>query len=59
VERPGQRENGRLFFAEICAGNPTRRIGTVQDIASGVVFSLTNSFLTGTTLHIDGGESLT
>ncbi len=41
------------------ASNPERRIGTVEDIASGVVFALTNTFLTGTTLHIDGGEPLT
>jgi hypothetical protein len=31
----------------------------VQDIADGVIFALTNTFLTGTTLHIDGGEPLT
>jgi hypothetical protein len=31
----------------------------VEDIAQGVMFALTNTFLTGQTLHIDGGEPLT
>ena len=30
-----------------------------DDIAQGVMFALTNTFLTGQTLHIDGGEPLT
>jgi NAD(P)-dependent dehydrogenase (short-subunit alcohol dehydrogenase family) len=53
-------EQGKAdYFAGISAHNPARRIGTVNDIASGVLFALTNTFLTGTTLHIDGGEPLT
>jgi NAD(P)-dependent dehydrogenase (short-subunit alcohol dehydrogenase family) len=44
------------MFAGISARNLARRIGTVEDIAQGVVFALTNTFLTGQTLHIDGGE---
>jgi NAD(P)-dependent dehydrogenase (short-subunit alcohol dehydrogenase family) len=47
------------MFAGISARNPARRIGTVEDIAQGVVFALTNTFPTGQTLHIDGGEPLT
>jgi NAD(P)-dependent dehydrogenase (short-subunit alcohol dehydrogenase family) len=46
-------------FADISARNPARRIGTPDDIAQGVMFALTNTFLTGQTLHIDGGEPLT
>ena len=53
-------EQGKAdYFDHIGSTNPARRIGTVEDIASGVVFALTNTFLTGTTLHIDGGEALT
>ena len=48
----------RLSF-DISARNPARRIGTPEDIAQGVMFALTNTFLTGQTLHIDGGEPLT
>lgn len=52
-------EQGKAeYFADISSRNPARRIGTVDDIASGVLFALTNTFLTGATLHIDGGEPL-
>jgi NAD(P)-dependent dehydrogenase (short-subunit alcohol dehydrogenase family) len=47
------------FFAAASARNPVRRIGTTDDIANAVLFALTSSFLTGQTLHIDGGEPLT
>jgi NAD(P)-dependent dehydrogenase (short-subunit alcohol dehydrogenase family) len=33
--------------------------GTPDGIAQGVLFALTSTFLTGQTLHIDGGEPLT
>ncbi len=44
------------YFVDISARNPAGRIGTPNDIASGVLFALTSTFLTGQTLHIDGGE---
>lgn len=47
------------YFAEMNARNPARRIGTVVDVADAVRFALTNTFLTGQTLHVDGGEPLT
>jgi NAD(P)-dependent dehydrogenase (short-subunit alcohol dehydrogenase family) len=47
------------YFADISSRNPAGRIGTIEDIAQGVLFALTNRFLTGQTLHIDGGEPLT
>jgi NAD(P)-dependent dehydrogenase (short-subunit alcohol dehydrogenase family) len=47
------------YFADARTRNPARRIGTVEDIANGVLFALTSTFLTGQTLHIDGGEPLT
>ena len=47
------------FFAAASARNPVMRIGTTDDIANAVLFALTSSFLTGQTLHIDGGEPLT
>jgi hypothetical protein len=31
----------------------------VGDVASGVLFAMTNTFLTGLTLRVDGGEPLT
>jgi NAD(P)-dependent dehydrogenase (short-subunit alcohol dehydrogenase family) len=47
------------YFADISARNPVQRIGTTDDIASAVLFAMTSTFLTGQTLHIDGGEPLT
>jgi NAD(P)-dependent dehydrogenase (short-subunit alcohol dehydrogenase family) len=47
------------YFAGVSARNPVRRIGTAADIANAVLFALTSTFLTGQTLHIDGGEPLT
>ncbi|WP_238008410.1 SDR family oxidoreductase [Dactylosporangium sp. AC04546] len=47
------------YFDMISARNPARRIGTAAEIADGVLFAMTSPFLTGTTLHIDGGEPLT
>ena len=53
-------EQGKTdYFAGISARNPARRIGAVEDIAQTVMFALTNTFLTGQTLHVDGGEPLT
>jgi NAD(P)-dependent dehydrogenase (short-subunit alcohol dehydrogenase family) len=53
-------EHGKAdYFATMSARNPARRIGTPDDIARGVLFALTSTFLTGQTLHIDGGEPLT
>jgi NAD(P)-dependent dehydrogenase (short-subunit alcohol dehydrogenase family) len=53
-------EQGKAdYFADISARNPAGRIGTTDDVADGVLFAMTSSFLTGQTLHIDGGEPLT
>jgi NAD(P)-dependent dehydrogenase (short-subunit alcohol dehydrogenase family) len=49
----------RDYFEHISAKNPTRRIGTTQDIADAVLFAMTNTFMTGMTLKVDGGEPLT
>ena len=49
----------RNYFEQISASNPARRIGTTDDVACAVLFAMTNGFLTGVTLKIDGGEPLT
>jgi NAD(P)-dependent dehydrogenase (short-subunit alcohol dehydrogenase family) len=46
------------MFADQGSRNPARRIGTTDDIAQAVLFALTNTFLTGVTLAVDGGEVL-
>jgi NAD(P)-dependent dehydrogenase (short-subunit alcohol dehydrogenase family) len=52
-------EGKRNYFDHISSRNPARRIGTSDDVADAVLFAMTNSFLTGVTLKIDGGEPLT
>jgi NAD(P)-dependent dehydrogenase (short-subunit alcohol dehydrogenase family) len=52
-------EGKRAYFEHISSRNPARRIGTTQDIAEAAVFAMTNGFLTGVTLKVDGGEPLT
>lgn len=46
------------LFAHRGAANPVRRIGTAEDIAHAVLFALTNTFLTGVSIAVDGGEPL-
>ena len=49
----------RDYFKHIAAHNPAGRIGTPDDIAGAVLFAMTNTFMTGMTLKVDGGEPLT
>jgi NAD(P)-dependent dehydrogenase (short-subunit alcohol dehydrogenase family) len=51
-------QNKAALFAARTEHNPARRIGTSEDIADAVVFALTNTFMTGISLGIDGGEPL-
>jgi NAD(P)-dependent dehydrogenase (short-subunit alcohol dehydrogenase family) len=49
----------RDYFQRVADGNPVGRIGTPEDVADAVVFAMTNTFMTGMTLKVDGGEPLT
>ena len=51
-------EAKRDYFEHIGSRNPARRIGTTDDIAGAVLFAMTNTFMTGMTLKVDGGEPL-
>ncbi len=48
----------RDYFEHIGSRNPARRIGTPDDIAGAALFAMTNTFMTGMTLKVDGGEPL-
>ncbi|TDN42369.1 NAD(P)-dependent dehydrogenase (short-subunit alcohol dehydrogenase family) [Curtobacterium flaccumfaciens] len=48
----------RDFFASTAATNPARRVGTPDDVVSAVLLAVDNTFVTGTTLHVDGGGHL-
>jgi NAD(P)-dependent dehydrogenase (short-subunit alcohol dehydrogenase family) len=46
------------LFRHASETNPARRIGQAVDIASAAILCMTNGFLTGVTLKVDGGEEL-
>ncbi|MGW4535966.1 SDR family oxidoreductase [Nocardia sp. NPDC004340] len=46
------------FLTAIAERNPARRVGTPEDISAAALLALTNPFITGTTLHVDGGGRL-
>ena len=53
----GDERKAALFKAR-SAANPARRIGTADDIAGAAMAALTNGFLTGVSIPVDGGEHL-
>lgn len=53
----GTERKAALFKAR-SATNPARRIGTAEDIAAAALMALTNGFLTGASIPVDGGEHL-
>jgi NAD(P)-dependent dehydrogenase (short-subunit alcohol dehydrogenase family) len=53
----GAERKAALFKAR-SAANPARRIGTADDVAAAALMALTNGFLTGTSIPVDGGEHL-
>ncbi|WP_308816436.1 SDR family oxidoreductase [Pseudonocardia alni] len=46
------------FLAATAAANPARRTGTPAQVSAAARSLLTNPFVTGTTLHVDGGGRL-
>lgn len=52
------REAREALFSATAEKLPAGRIGTAEDIAAAVLFSLSNPYLTGATLDIDGGAHL-
>jgi hypothetical protein len=41
---------------EPSTSSPARRISGARDVAEAVLLTLTNTFMTGSVLHIDGGR---
>lgn len=48
----------RAFFTSLASSLPARRIGTPADLADAALLALTNPYLTGEVLHVNGGGSL-
>ncbi|MCP3135946.1 SDR family oxidoreductase [Pyxidicoccus xibeiensis] len=46
------------LFADYASRAPARRVGKTEDLAAATLFAMTNPFLTGTVLSVDGGGLL-
>jgi NAD(P)-dependent dehydrogenase (short-subunit alcohol dehydrogenase family) len=51
-------ERKAALFQTRSATNPARRIGPAQDVAAAALAVLTNGFITGASIPVDGGEHL-
>jgi len=51
----GQGDGLQAFYTKITAGNLIPRAGTSDEVAKGLMFVITNPFVTGTTIDVDGG----
>ena len=51
----GLGDGKQKLFEKTAATVPARRVGTLADISSAALLTLTNPFITGETLHVDGG----
>nr|WP_238426397.1 SDR family oxidoreductase [Streptomyces adustus] len=48
-------DNEQAFLRDVAESNLTRRVGAVDDLVQAVPFTITNPFVTGTVVHVDGG----
>ncbi len=48
----------RAAYERMTKGNLIPRAGTPDEVAQGIVFAVTNDFITGTTIDVDGGSLL-
>ena len=50
-------EGKSAYFAQVSGTDPNRHlVGSLKDLAQGGLSAMTNSLLTGTVIHIDGGN---
>ncbi|MEM7195557.1 MAG: SDR family oxidoreductase [Pseudomonadota bacterium] len=52
---PQEGDDRQAFFKQATAENVIPRAGTADEIAEGVMFVLSNQFVTGTVVDVDGG----
>lgn len=51
-------ENSKAFLRQIAESLPVGRVGRAEEIGSAILFMMTNSYVNGEVLHIDGGGRL-
>ena len=54
MDRPAREE----FYDGVAAGLPVRRVGTVDDIAHAALAVMSNGFISGTVVNVDGGARI-
>ena len=55
---PGEGDARQAFLSQATAGNLIKRAGTAEEVAAGILFTIENDFVTGTTIDVDGGALL-
>jgi NAD(P)-dependent dehydrogenase (short-subunit alcohol dehydrogenase family) len=55
---PGEGDARKAFLSQATAGNLIKRAGTAEEVAAGILFTIENDFVTGTTIDVDGGALL-
>jgi NAD(P)-dependent dehydrogenase (short-subunit alcohol dehydrogenase family) len=50
--------NRDAYVASVTGKLPLRRLGTADEVGAAVVFLMSNGFMNGETLHVDGGSRL-
>ncbi|MBL4680442.1 MAG: SDR family oxidoreductase [Pseudomonadales bacterium] len=51
-------DNKSTIFEQMSQNIPLRRVGQAEEVASAIVLTLCNNFMTGTTIDVDGGQLL-
>lgn len=51
-------ENSKSFLQQVAESLPVGRVGRAEEIGSAILFMMTNSYVNGEVLHIDGGGRL-
>ena len=54
----GKGDGKQEFLAKSTSSNPVARAGSADEVASGILFALTNDFVTGTVIDVDGGAAV-
>lgn len=55
---PGEGDTRVQFLERATAGNLIKRAGSADEVASGILFTIENDYVTGTTIDVDGGALL-
>ena len=55
---PGEGSDRQAFLSKATAGTLLKRAGTAEEVAAGILFTIENDYVTGTTIDVVGGALL-